>query len=135
MLIDEDSHPLWRFTVESNGLYALEMTYSIPGDSGNNPSFSMLVDGESPYQEAENITVYRKWQDMGEITVNTLGDEVRPDVVEIKEWQTALLWDQAGLYETPLLLNLAGRGTQPVPGRSVPNGGGGGAAPGSIYRA
>lgn len=107
VLIDEDSHPLWRFTVESNGLYALEMTYSIPGDSGNNPSFSMLVDGESPYQEAENITVYRKWQDMGEITVNTLGDEVRPDVVEIKEWQTALLWDQAGLYETPLLLNLA----------------------------
>lgn len=78
VLIDEDSHPLWRFTVESNGLYALEMTYSIPGDSGNNPSFSMLMDGESPYQEAENITVYRKWQDMGEITVNTLGDEVRP---------------------------------------------------------
>lgn len=23
VLIDEDSHPLWRFTVESNGLYAL----------------------------------------------------------------------------------------------------------------
>lgn len=134
MLIDEDSHPLWRFTVESNGLYALEMTYSIPGDSGNNPSFSMLVDGESPYQEAENITVYRKWQDMGEITVNTLGDEVRPDVVEIKEWRQPSSGSGRAL-RNPAAAQSGGRGTQPVPGRSVPNGGGGGAAPGSIYRA
>lgn len=98
---------VWNVQIASTGIYAVSIRYAVTGDSDNNAVRNILVDGASPYYEAENVMFYRKWQDSGDVRINSIGDEVRPHTDEIKEWQSITLYDSMGFYSTPLLFNLS----------------------------
>ena len=49
------------------------------------------------------MVFYNLWQDVGEVKVNNVGDEVRPNVERVNQWQTALLRDGSGFYSMPFV--------------------------------
>ncbi len=103
----------WEFEVPSDGQYVLSVDYRLTGSSGADAVRSLLLDGESPFFEADYIVFPRSWRDEGEVRVNSLGDEVRPQTVENTDWQRMTLIDGHGFYSTPLVFYLT-EGTHTV---------------------
>jgi len=93
----------WVADVPQAGQYVLEVGYKILGTSGQNAVRSLKINGETPFFEAEKIVFYRQWMDSGDTIVNSVGDEVRPNVVEKTGWQTVKVRDSSGFYGEPLV--------------------------------
>lgn len=96
----------WEFNITSKGLYEFEVEYCMLKGSGNPAVRTLYIDGEIPFLEANNIVFKRMWQDEGEPIINSLGDEVRPGQVEIRDWRSIKLCDGQGFYADPLRLYL-----------------------------
>ncbi len=96
----------WEFTVDTAGLYVLQMEYYATEGTGLPIQRSITIDGETPYAQAGNIVLPRRFIDDGEPRVNSLGDEVRPMQKEIRSWISRDITDAQGKYTTPLLWNL-----------------------------
>lgn len=93
-------------TVSESAVYELAVEYYFLSDSGSKGKRSLLIDGETPYFEADGLEFTRLWKDEAEPIVNSAGDEVKPRQVEIKRWQTASLEDAHGFYSHPLTIYL-----------------------------
>lgn len=93
----------YSFNVENSGLYYFSLEYVVTGAANNNAGINLLVDGKITYFECENIKLYRRYHDVGEITVNSKGDEVRLQTEEIAGWQVKELRDSKGFYSSPLV--------------------------------
>lgn len=103
-LIWDDTMPWveWEVEIPKEGLYELELEYCMLKGSGNPAVRSIYIDGEIPFLEANNIVFHRIWRDEGEPIVNSLGDEVRPGQVEVRDWRNKEIWDGQGFYPEPL---------------------------------
>lgn len=97
----------WDFSIKTEGLYVIRIKYIVCSDSGSNGVRNLKIDGESPFFEADNITFARKWKDSGEVRINSIGDEVRPDVEEIEEWQDIYITDSMGYSAEPMIFPLS----------------------------
>lgn len=97
----------FRFTAESEGLYSLAFSY-FPID-GNTLGITrgIRLDGEYPFDEAENITLARRFTDSEKPRKNNLGDELMPQQNEVKVWLSERVWDNQGVYSTPLAFYLS----------------------------
>lgn len=111
----ENTTFLWDKSVESlsfsvdvkeKGLYFIELDYYLTGGKGSNAVRSLTLDGKQPYDEASNITFVSEWTDDGNVTINSIGDEVRPDIVMLQNWRKTTLRDSSAYYATPLLFFL-----------------------------
>lgn len=92
--------------VSNAGLYAVSLSYFLTGEKGSNAVRNLKLDGKQPYSEVTNITFASEWTDDGDIKINGIGDEVRPNMVLLKNWQTTYLRDSSAYYATPLLFYL-----------------------------
>ena len=90
------------FEVPEKGFYELEIKYLALESTSASPRRNIMIDGEKLYREMDNVEFPRMWQDDGKPFKNPLGDEVRPQVKEIYEWQTMRVVDLEGLYDSPL---------------------------------
>ncbi len=103
ILSEEDGEAIrFSFQCEKAGLYALRVRYCAMDDVTTPIVRSLAVDGEIPFAESGTISLYRMWQDNGKPVVNINGDEVAPGVVQVKDWQTATVYDAEGYYSAPL---------------------------------
>lgn len=108
LLWDEDLESVsWNFDIKTAGFYIIKAKYLVYSDSGSNAVRSIRIDGETPFYEADNIIFSRKWEDTGEVRVNSVGDEVRPDVSEIREWQETSIYDGMGYFAEPLIFEFS----------------------------
>lgn len=96
----------FQVDVAESGLYTLSMEYYLIDEKGADAVRGLLLDGEKPYEEASNITFTGEWSDDGNTKINSIGDEIRPDIVGLKNWQTTYLRDSSGYYASPLLFYL-----------------------------
>lgn len=96
----------WTFTVETAGLYVLQIEYYAAGGSGLPIQRAVSIDGESPYSEAGNIVLPRRFVDASAPRVNNLGDEVLPMQEEVRTWLTRDISDAQGQHAAPLLWKL-----------------------------
>ena len=96
----------WTFTLETAGWYQLRFDYAMLGDSGSDAVRRLLIDGVSPYFETQSVSFTRLFKDEGEVKTNSVGDQVRPSIVEVKTWQSAVLYDSSAYYSTPLIFAL-----------------------------
>ena len=98
---DTTDYITWNFELTTSGLYSIAVDYLNLSESGNNSTRSLLIDGETPFFEASSIVFRSKWVDNGEVMINSLGDEVRPEVITVAEWQTTFLTDADGNGSLP----------------------------------
>ncbi len=92
----------WEFTAAEDGRYIIYAEYILTGSGVSDAVRSLALDGKLPFSEAGRIAFPRSFQDVGEITINTLGDEIRPSVAEKRERTIRALYDAGGFYAVPL---------------------------------
>ena len=108
---DSESTALWHITVEQPGLYELRVSYLPLGGNEAKVQRKITIDGETPFEEANNLCFYRVFveevQENGKMRVNAIGDEVWPHMHEKEVWQTVRAVDQQAIYVDPLQFYLS----------------------------
>lgn len=102
----EDSYTQWNFQVKEAGFYIIKAEFLIPKGDISKVQRSLLIDGAIPYNEAEHICFYPYFEEEGEVSLNSIGDEVWPKQKEQEAWQEQELSDSQGFYEEPLRIYL-----------------------------
>jgi len=94
----------WEFVVPQSGLYNIKIDYYMKSTEGQRmPAIrKLLIDGEVPFFEANTITFYRFFKDVGDVRYNNLGDEIRPSQEEIEDLQSMVVHDSLGFNPSPL---------------------------------
>lgn len=100
--LKENQFAQWEFLVEQDGLYEIILDYKADSGNGSKIQRKFSIDGEVPFQEANNISFYRHYEEYGEVTVNAIGDEVWPSIKEVNVWSTVPVVDNKGYYAEPL---------------------------------
>ncbi len=97
-----DGTVTYPISVPETGMYCLEFSYlPIPSNMAN-VEFSILIDGESPYDTASRATLNKVYVNDGEIHLDSRGNQVRPSQKQIGKWMTTPLMDVDGLFNDPL---------------------------------
>ena len=108
---DGESTAKWTVTVEEGGLYELQVSYLALGGNEAKVQRKITIDGETPFEEANNLCFYRVFeeevQENGKMRVNAIGDEVWPHMHEKQVWQTVRAVDQQAIYTDPLQFYLS----------------------------
>jgi len=91
----------YNFEVENNGLYCIGLTYMMGDDSQENAEISLKINGKSPFDAAENITLFRYYTDDGEVRRDGNGNETAPLQKTFKELRTDYLRDKRGVVNRP----------------------------------
>ena len=99
----------WEFETSQAGYYNLALTYcAVPLKNGD-ILFDILLDGELPYENAQNVSFRRLYQDETyfgiadhEFQKDVRGNELRPDLIEQFDWQTRLAQDPQRGYVGPV---------------------------------
>lgn len=101
----------WEFDVATAGLYEIGVEYLAVDGNGAKIQRQLLIDGKLPFDEAAAVCFYRIYQE-GEVTINSIGDEVWPIQEEVLLWQNTKVQDGQGYFTSPLLFYLeAGKHT------------------------
>lgn len=95
---EDNGYIEWQVDIPSTGLYRIEITYRALEEESGKLRRGLEIDGSVPFDECTNLTFYRLWRDKGEPTVNSAGDEVRPAVYEVYDWQTVAVIDTYAMY-------------------------------------
>lgn len=96
-----DSQVTWKVNVPEAGFYNLYLEYLLPQSRGVAAERSIIINGESPFDDADNITFSRIWIDGGDVRVDNQGNEIRPTQVEVYDWQDAYCKDSMGYVTEP----------------------------------
>ena len=108
---DSDGAAVWHIRAEQPGLYELQVTYLALGGNEAKVQRKITIDGETPFEEANNLCFYRVFeeevQENGKMRVNAIGDEVWPHMHEKQVWQTVRAVDQQAIYVDPLCFYLS----------------------------
>ena len=99
----------FSFSVEKEGLYAVNVQYKSIPSSGQDIDLSVAVDGQTPYDELNPAAVPLVWQDTltdGKFRRDEEDNELRPTQTEVEKWTQAWLRDTTGQYAEPYLIFL-----------------------------
>ncbi|MBP3389447.1 MAG: extracellular solute-binding protein [Clostridia bacterium] len=104
LLLDEDTEQVtFAVNIPADGLYEMEIVYYPYAGSGQAIRRAVLIDGETPFSEAENACLYRHYSYVGEPRYNGFGDQLTYDQEETRGWFTAQWQDVDGKYASDLL--------------------------------
>lgn len=119
VLTAEDSLIEFEAEVPQTGLYHLSVVYYPTPGKNSDIERSVFVDGALPYGELAMCTFPRVWrsiaaeerEDGNGVAVKTWdkdnqGNDVKPGVVEVPQWQSRYLYDSDGYVTEPLSLYL-----------------------------
>ena len=96
--VADDGVVSFEFSLPEAAKYQISITCRSDLDERNGIDFSMQVNGQSPFSEAETLKMYRVWKSQGEITRNNQGDDITPEQVLTGEAYAWRLRDSDGLY-------------------------------------
>lgn len=93
LIWNEEEYFEWNIDVKTGGLYELWIEYYPLEGKGVEIQRKIRIDGEYPFDEAQNLMLYRNYAEEidnedGSLTVNRIGNEVRPKIVEDPIWMT-----------------------------------------------
>lgn len=106
LLTGSGSRAEWTVDVPETGFYNLYMEYLIPESRGVAAERAVYVNGEIPFEAANNISFTRIWKDGGDVRVDNQGNEIRPTQVEVFDWQHTYFRDDRGYEADPYLFYL-----------------------------
>lgn len=92
---EEESSLTWKIDVKNSGLYALKFNYYPVEGYGASIERRIFIDGEIPFNEAENVEFSRIYVDDER---NPSGKLARPKQVEERRWMTEYATDSLGYY-------------------------------------
>lgn len=93
----------YEVSIPETGIYCMGFSYLPIPSNMMNIEFSILIDGESPYDTASRATLNKVYENDGEITLDSRGNQVRPSQSQVGMWMDAPLLDVDGLFNDPLI--------------------------------
>ena len=96
----------FKVNVPETGAYNIGMSYYQIVGSSTTTEFSVLIDGETPYDTATRINIPRIWTSKYPIAPDSKDNEIRPPQVEMPMWTSTSFKDEDGLFNDPLLFYL-----------------------------
>ena len=105
-LMSADSTITFRVQVPETAYYNLGLTYCYTLEDTRNLPYSLLIDGEIPFDEAEILQLKRVWSDAGVITQDKQGNDLIPQQQCLQQWQTVQATDYAGYTVKPFRIVL-----------------------------
>lgn len=91
----------WSFSVPETGLYYLELEFlALPGRQSQ-IELSLAIDGEYPFNEVKSILLSKLYVPKSDIERDSRGNDIRPRLGEVTEWQKAFLANSNNHYEYP----------------------------------
>ena len=103
LFLGEESSVTFTVTIPRDGRYRLLFTYYTIEGKGSDIVRSLAIDGAVPFEEAEDLTFGRVWEDDGEVRTDYQGNEIRPDVKEVHTLRTVSPCDGSGYYTAPFV--------------------------------
>ncbi|MBQ2923392.1 MAG: extracellular solute-binding protein [Tyzzerella sp.] len=97
----EDSLLVIPVSVEESGFYNIVLDYYPVSDGAASIKFELLVDGELPFQEAQNMSLKRVWKDEEEKDYDSQGNQIRLPSSESPMWMNTTLSDTSGFSQEP----------------------------------
>ena len=101
LFTDTDSSVSFHVQVPQTGYYNLYMEYLIPESRGVAAERGVRINGEFPFEDAQNITFTRIWTDGGEVQTDNQGNQIRPTQIEVYDWQSSCFEDDMGYITEP----------------------------------
>lgn len=101
LFTDTDSSVSFHVPVPQTGYYNLYMEYLIPESRGVAAERGVRINGEFPFEDAQNITFTRIWTDGGEVKTDNQGNQIRPTQIEVYDWQSSCFEDDMGYITEP----------------------------------
>lgn len=96
----------YQVSIPETGIYCLYFSYlPIPANM-TNIEFSILIDGNSPYDTASRATLNKAYINSEEIHLDKKGNQVRPTQIQTGIWMNTPLMDIDGLFNDPLIFYL-----------------------------
>ena len=91
----------WTFTVPADAYYNLQLEYASLS-TGVDYTFSVLVDGTAPFEEAEALTFPRYWENVeDEFKTDLVGNQLSPEQKEIDGYAKAYAKSTTGTTVEP----------------------------------
>ena len=107
ILLAQETSASYTALVPEDGLYALEIGYSLT-DAGNAAAeYRLEVDGQAVEAGAEAFTLPRLWCMEHEITQDEQGNDLRAPQMRYMAAQQCYVQDSSGMVQGPLLLPLS----------------------------
>lgn len=91
----------WNIQVPKTGLYEIYIDYIPFDDDKSDIQRKVLIDGELPFRESGNIGFLRKWYETSPPRKDINGDEVKPKLAQLIEWNTNEVTDVDGMTSRP----------------------------------
>ncbi len=115
LLTTEDSLIEFDVNIPEEGFYNVSFVYYPVAGKNSDIERSIFIDGTLPFKEFSMTTFSRVWtSEVDETTVDengvtvkvwekdNQGNDVKPGMIEIPEWQTRYVYDSDGYITTPL---------------------------------
>lgn len=96
-----DSTVTWKVNVPEEGFYHIYLEYMTTESRGVAIERAVYVNGELPFNDAENLTFGRLWTDKEAPRIDNQGNEIRPTQIEVYDWQDAYCRDGMGYIVEP----------------------------------
>ena len=93
--------------VKKSGYYNMAVSYLLDAAEGSDWTFSLLVDGKQPFENADTITLPRYWEDGAKIRKDAYGNEIAPTQVSANQVREKRLFPKNGESDTPYLIYFA----------------------------
>jgi len=101
LLTDESSEVTWQVEVDQAGYYNLVLNYYPYSGKSSGIERAVYINGEIPFEGAENITFYRIWGNETSITQDVNGNDIRPSQIETPFWNSMYFNDHVGYIDEP----------------------------------
>ena len=101
LFTDDLSTVTWEIQVPASGFYNVYLEYMTVESRGVAIERALYVNGELPFDGANDLLFTRLWADAGEPKVDNQGNEIRPMQVEVYDWQSGYCRDSMGYIAEP----------------------------------
>lgn len=99
--VSENENLIIPIVVEESGIYNITLDYFPVVHSSSAIKFELLIDGELPFYEAQNMTLKRVWHESAEKEYDSQGNQIRLSSTEAPTWMTETLKDASGFTQEP----------------------------------
>ena len=87
--------------ITDSALYNIKIVWK-PKESGIDPNLGIMIDGEFPFEGAEQLELKRQWKNISESPrVDASGNEYSQEQIETGEYITSVLQNYSGIINEP----------------------------------
>lgn len=101
LLTEEDGIVTWQVDVPEAGFYHLNMDYFPYEGKSSSIERAVYINGEIPFDGANNITFHRIWGNANAVTTDVNGNDIRPSQAEKPFWTDSYFNDHVGYVNGP----------------------------------